>query len=76
LVRIDGCGFGAGGQQAWDPGEEGDVNDHEGADINVGQNIGNGVGDLEKGTSVWRFTVFLLKLLPLCSGCRNDLLTP
>jgi len=46
LVRIDGCGFGTGGQQTRDPREEGDVNDHEGADINVGQDIGNGVCDL------------------------------
>jgi hypothetical protein len=30
----------------------GDVDYHEGADINVGEDIGNGVGDLKKSKSV------------------------
>lgn len=34
------------GEETWDPGEEGDVDDHKGAEVEVGQNVGGCVGDL------------------------------
>jgi hypothetical protein len=34
------CGSGRVGEEAWDPGEEGDVDDHKGAEVEIGQDVG------------------------------------
>lgn len=43
-VRV-GRGW-ARGEETWDPGEEGDVDDHKGAEVDVGQDVGRRVDDL------------------------------
>jgi hypothetical protein len=59
-MGIGGCRFGVGGEEARDPGEEGDVDYHEGADVKVGEDVGDGVGDLRNVESILRSTVVSL----------------
>ena len=51
-VGVGRSTFRGGREEAGDPGEERDVDYHEGADIEVGEDVGDCVGDLDGGMVV------------------------
>ena len=53
-ARVGRGRFGARGKEARDPREEGNVDYHEGADVEVGENVSGCVGDLKRVESVMR----------------------